>query len=208
MGRLIQEQNSWLFSQIIDSNIIIDHNDNPSKSFNWIAPIQALCLVIVIVVPSQLALSEFTAVPLVISFGMMNNWINKQGYVPQGMTGNVHKISETLYKLTFWITVEEKERTDVKVISVIFLVYTLGCIVSVFVIYAFNFTTLDSKRGSLIVILALVPIKYYLIGGIQVNCLYASNQSLTDNCCEDSAQSVAIHIEPENSSIQHNDEDI
>jgi len=185
---------------------IIGNNENPAKSFNVMAPIQVLCLLLVIVVPSKLTASEFAVVPLVASFGMMNTWSNKQGYVPQGMTGNVHRISETLYKLTYGKSLTEKEISDLKIISLIFLVYFIGCIVSVFVIYAFSFTNIDSKRGSLTVILALVPIKYYLASNLTLSCpnsscFDVSRIEINDSHAVNIEQQVVINISADDSII-------
>lgn len=144
------------------SFIMQRYPENRKLSFAPIPICQIIGIIIVAVVPSNEACSQFCLLPLIFSFGMENMWTNRIGYTPQMMTGNFQKGSDFLYKIITRTKIGgPKEKGDAVITCSILISYFIGALVSATIVYVSPSSGgwANGIRTSLLVLLGLVFFK-------------------------------------------------
>lgn len=139
---------------------IFDHNR--LKCYLVTLPFQLIGILIITFIPEPNAWFRFLVLPLIFSFGMLNAGINRFGYTPQMMTGNMQKLAEALFKYTYGIkSTSEKEKRDVYLMIFILISYFLGAVCAGLLENVPSLIQLSNLRGPLLLGFAIIPIKLF-----------------------------------------------
>lgn len=87
--------------------------------------------------------ARFLVLPLVFSYGLLNSWALKWGFVPGMMTGNIQKLADALFKCTRAGTASfsARERGDLCILSLELACYFGGILVAAALLAVFSTTS-------------------------------------------------------------------
>lgn len=152
---------SYVCGVLLSYYIMEIYKDNALKSYLIMLPSQYLSLLLLALAPNKNEFYKFYVLPLIVSFGMLNAWGNRAGHMPQMMTGNIQKSTETLFKYVYGITMTKDDKGKSFMTFMTLLCYFAGAVSASFINTIPALSTNTSPRGAILLIFIIITLKLF-----------------------------------------------
>lgn len=187
---------SYILGVFLSNYIMEMYKGNELKSYLIMLPSQYISLLLLALAPNENEYYKFYVLPLITSFGMLNAWGNRLGHMPNMMTGNIQKSTETMFKYCYGIpmTKEEKEKSMITLTTL--ASYFSGAVSASFINTVPALKTDASPRGAILIIFFIVTLKLFFSNAYLIfPCFRNSNILQQENIIADVKLGIHTKLE-------------